>query len=147
MHFIVRLTAGFGAALTCTCVALAQPASTDPGAPPAPRVRSANGVDYMNGGAGEEARAAIAARGADFPLRLVFSVPSGAYAVADHVDIRRGADTILGVDGAGPLLVVKVPPGDYSIDVTANGRSERRPIHVGTQPVTLNWRLADDAKR
>lgn len=147
MNPTVRLTLSLGAALMFTARALAQPAAADPGAPPAPRVHSANGIDYMNGGAGEEARAAIAAQGAGFALRLVFSVPGGAYAVADHVDIARGADKLLSVDAAGPLLVVKLPPGDYSIDVTANGKSERRPIRVGTQPVTLNWRLADEAKR
>jgi hypothetical protein len=119
----------------------------DPGAPPPPQVRSQNGIEYINGGAGEETRRQIAAQSGDFPLRIVFSVASGAYAVADHVDVARGADPVLAVDSAGPLLVVKVPPGEYTINVTANGKSERRPIRVGTQPVTLNWRLAGDAAR
>ncbi len=117
--------------------------TTDPGAPPPPRVQTAGGIEYLNGGAGDEARAAIAAQSAGFPLRLVFSIPSGAYAVADHVDIANAGGKVLAVDAAGPLLVVKVPPGDYTIDVTSNGKSERRPIRVGTQAVTLNWRLAD----
>jgi hypothetical protein len=74
-------------------------------------------------------------------------VPGGAYTVADRVDVSGAGGKLLGVDGAGPLLAVKVPPGDYVIDVTAGGKSERRPVHVGAQPVTLNWRLPDEAKR
>src|ERR1700712_3086359 len=90
-----RLSA-FVAALICTCVAHAQTAATaDPGAPPSPRLRSANGIEYFNGGAGEEARAAIAAQSTDFALRIVFSVAGGAYALADHVDIARGGEKVL----------------------------------------------------
>ena len=148
MNSAFRLASSLALALALASTSLAQPAPpADPGAPPPPRLRSQDGIEYFNGGAGEEARQQIAAQGADFPLRIVFSVAGGAYAVADHVDIGRGGTRVLAVDRAGPLLVVKVPPGDYSVDVTAAGKSERRPIRVGTQPVTLNWRLPDDTKR
>ncbi len=142
-----RIASSFGIALIVSAALAQTPPPADLGAPPPPRVRTAGGIEYFNGGAGEEARAAIAVQTADFPLRLVFSIPGGAYAVADHVDIANASGKVLGVDAAGPLLVVKVPPGDYTVDVTSNGKSERRPIRVGTNAVTLNWRLADDVKR
>lgn len=139
LPLVFALAFGVAAAQTTT--------ATDPGAPPPPRVQSAGGIDYITGGAGEEARQQIVAQSAGFLLRLVFSVTGGAYAVADHVDVAGAGGKLFGVDAAGPLLAVKVPPGDYVIDVTAGGKSERRPIHVGSQPVTLNWRLPDEAKR
>ncbi|HEV7578448.1 MAG TPA: hypothetical protein VGO85_20635 [Caldimonas sp.] len=142
-----RLALSLAIALICTCAALAQPTPADPGAPPPPRVQVQGGVEYLNGGAGEEARAAIAAQAADFPLRIAFSTPGGAYIVADHVDVANASGKVLGLDNAGPLLAIKVPPGDYTLDVRIGGKSERRPIRVGREPVTLNWRLADDAKR
>jgi hypothetical protein len=143
-----RLALSLGFVLVFAGAARAQTASgTDPGAPPPPRVHSAGGVEYLNGGAGEEARQQIVAQSAGFLLRIVFSVAGGVYAVADHVDVANAGGKLLGVDAAGPLLVIKVAPGDYVIDVTAGGKPERRPIHVGTQPVTLNWRLPDEAKR
>ena len=142
MNANARLALFLGVALALAGAARAQTAGgTDPGAPPPPRVHSAGGVEYLNGGAGEESLSA------GFLLRIVFSVPGGAYAAADHVDVSNAGGKLLGVDAAGPLLVVKVAPGDYFIDVTAGGKSERRPIHIGAQPVTLNWRLPDEAKR
>jgi hypothetical protein len=143
-----RLALSLGLVLAFAGAARAQTANTtDPGAPPPPRVQSAGGIEYINGGAGEEARQQIVAQSAGFLLRIVFSVAGGAYAVTDHVDIGNAGGKLLGVDAAGPLLVIKVVPGDYFIDVTAGGKSERRPIRVGTQPVTLNWRLPDEMKR
>ena len=143
-----RLAWSIGLALIFTGAARAQTATgIDPGAPPPPRVHSAGGVEYLNGGAGDEARQQIVALSAGFLLRIVLSVAGGAYAVADHVDVANAGGKLLGVDTAGPLLAIKVAPGDYLIDVTAGGKSERRPIHVGAQPVTLNWRLPDEAKR
>jgi len=132
------------AAALCAGAAFAQPA---PSAPAPARVQVQGGVEYLNGGAGEEERAAIVAQSAGLPLRIVFSVSGGAYAVVDHVDVAGAAGKVLGLDNAGPLLAIKVPPGEYTIDVTVAGKSERRPIRVGTQAVILNWRLPDEAKR
>ena len=141
-----RLAFPFCVALAFSGAAVAQPSAV-PGAPAPPQVQSSGGIEYLNGGAGEETRQQIVARSSGFLLRIVFSVAGGAYALADHVEIANASGKLLGVDGAGPLLAVKVAPGDYFIDVTVGGRSERRPIRVGTQPVTLNWRLPDEAKR
>ena len=146
MYTTVRFASSLAIALALSGTSMAQPAPADPGAPPPPRVHNQGGIEYLNGGAGEEARRQIAAEGADFALRIVFSVAGGAYAVADHVDIAKAGGKVLGVDEAGPLLVVKVPPGDYTVEVAAAGKLERRPIRVGSQPVTLNWRLPGDAK-
>jgi len=142
-----RLAVGLGLALLFTCAALAQTAApvADPGAPPAPRVRSENGVEYLNGGAGEEARAAIDAQRRAFPLRLVFSVASGAYVVADHVDVTGAHGKVLGVDRAGPLLLVKVPPGDYTVDASYGGKSEHRKVRVARETATVNLRWPDEA--
>jgi hypothetical protein len=144
MNAIPRLAVSLAIASVCSGAALAQ---SGPGAPAPPRVQVQGGVEYLNGGAGEEERTAIVAQSTDMPLRIVFSVVGGAYVVADHVDVARAGAKVLSLDNAGPLLAIKVPPGDYTIDVTAAGKSERRPIQVGRQAVVLNWRLPDEAKR
>jgi len=144
MNATARPALFLGAAFLCVGATLAQPA---PGVPAPARVQAQGGVEYLNGGAGEEERAAIVAQSADLPLRIVFSVAGGAYVVADHVDVASAGAKVLSLDNAGPLLAIKVPPGDYTIDVTVAGKTERRPIKVGRQAVVLNWRLADEAKR
>jgi hypothetical protein len=143
-----RLAVGLGLALLVTCAALAQTTSpsADSGAPPPPRVRPADGIEYLNGGAGEEARAAIDVQRRAFPLRLVFSVASGAYVVADRVDIGDAQCKVLGVDHAGPMLLVKLPPGNYTVDASYGGRSEQRKVRVARESTTVNLRWPDEAK-
>jgi hypothetical protein len=155
-----RLAVGLGLALLLTCAALAQTATSttdaaaspvatpaaEPGAPPVPHVQSVGGVQFLNGGAGEEARAAIDAQRAAFPLRLVFIVASGAYVVADHVDVSGAHGRVLGVDDAGPMLLVKLPPGDYTVDASYGGRSEQRRVRVARAPTTVNLRWQGEAK-
>ncbi|HEX4234408.1 MAG TPA: hypothetical protein VH041_08870 [Caldimonas sp.] len=148
MNTNTRLALFLGTAVLLTFAALAQtvPAG-EAGAPPPPRIHSAGGIEYINGGAGEESRAAIDAERQEFPLRLVFSVASGAYVVADHVDVNDKTGRILGVDNAGPMLLVKVPPGDYTVDASYGGRTEQRRIHVGRDAGTVNWRWPEEARR
>jgi hypothetical protein len=119
---------------------MAQAPAADPGAPAPPQVQTANGIEYISGGAGEEARAAIAAMQAGFGLRLVFSETTGAYVVADRVRIRTGATEVLSVDAAGPMLLVKLRPGDYTIEATYAGKLERRTVQLRRERVTINWR-------
>ena len=147
MNATTRLAGSVAVALALCGASRAQTLPTDPGAPPPPRVQSAGGVEYISGGAGEESRQQVVAQSTGFLLRIVFSVAGGAFAVADHVDVAGAGGKVLAIDSAGPLLAIKVAPGDYVIDVAAGGKSERRPIRVGAQPVTLNWRLPEEAKR
>jgi hypothetical protein len=143
-----RLALGLGLTLLLTCAALAQTAApaADAGAPPPPRVRSVDGIEYLNGGAGEEARAALDAERGAFPLRLVFSVASGAYVVADRVDISDAQGKVFGVDHAGPMLLVKLPPGDYTVDASYGGRSMQRKVRVGRESTTVNLRWPEEVK-
>jgi len=117
-------------------------AESAPGAPPAPQVRSANGVDYINGGAGEEARAAIAQMQSGFGLKIVFSNASGEYLVADRVSIKGRSGEVFAVDGAGPLLLVKLPAGNYTVAADIEGKTEQRAVTVGAGLRTVNWRFA-----
>jgi hypothetical protein len=143
-----RLAVGLALALLFTCAALAQTTApaADPGGPPPPPVRSIDGIEYLSGGAGEEARAAIDAQRSAFPLRLVFSVASGAYVVADRVDISDAQGKVFGVDHAGPMLLVKLLPGDYTVDASVGGRSEQRKVRVARETTTVNVRWPDEAK-
>jgi hypothetical protein len=143
-----RLALSLGLALLLTCAALAQSArGIDPGAPPAPRVHSAGGAEYLNGGAGEEARAAIDAQRAAFPLHMTFSLRNGEYVVADHVDVSDAHGKVLVVDNAGPLLLVKLQPGEYTVDATYDGKTERRKVRVGRSSTTVDWRWRGEAGR
>jgi len=137
----------FGLALALALVAhgtaLAQ--STPGGAPP-PEVQRAGEVEYLSGGAGEEERAAMTAQQAAFALRIVFSEPGGGYAVADRVELSRGGAKVATIDNAGPWLMLKVAPGDYAVDATFAGRTERRQVKVAAAGTRLDWRLPGERR-
>ncbi|MEO5883629.1 MAG: hypothetical protein ABIQ06_14515 [Caldimonas sp.] len=147
MNAEARIALGLGLALIVSCPALAQGAPAVPGAPPPPAVQRAGSVEYLNGGAGEEERAAMTAQRGAFALRIVFSQPGGAYAVADHVEVSRGGAKVLGVDKAGPFLMLKLSPGDYAVDASFAGRTERRQVRVGRDGTQLDWRLPEEPRR
>ena len=145
MNVEARIALGLGLALVVMFPARAQTSPPAGGLPP-PAMQHAGDVEYLNGGAGEEERAAMNAQRGAFPLRIVFSERGGAYVVADHVDVSRGNAKVLGIDKAGPLLMLKLAPGDYAIDTSYLGRTARRQVRVGAGGTQLDWRLPDEPK-
>ena len=121
----------------------AQPAAapTDPmvGAPKAQQ--SGGGLRYISGGAGAEERAAMDAQRGEFPFKLVLSAGSGEYVVADKLSFSTSQGELLLVRDAGPVVMVKLPAGDYTVDINYQGRIERRKVRGTAGSQTLNVRF------
>lgn len=107
-----------------------------------PKLQSANGIAYMNGGAGTEGVDYMKARGNEFPLQITFSGRGGEYAVAEKVVVVQGGRELLSVPDAGPLMMFKLPPGNYSVEATFKGVVEKRSVAVGNGVSKLNWSSA-----
>lgn len=139
MNSLLRAMAG---ALSMTAAlwtgAIAQPAGD---APPVPRVERAGGISYVNGGAGEEARAVIDRLSPDFALRNVFSGQGGQYVVAERVTLQNtsGGEPVV-IRDAGPILMISLPPGRYTMEATVGGQSQRKIVQVGSAPTRVDWR-------
>ena len=146
MNAEARLFLGLGPALIVTCAALAQTAPTVSEAPTAAAVQRAGSVEYLNGGAGE--RRARRHDGAAQRLRCASSSASRAapMPVVDHVDVSQGTARVLEVDKAGPILMLKLAPGDYAVDARYAGQTERRQVRVGRDGTQLDWRLPDEPR-
>ena len=95
-------------------------------------VEQSAGVEYINGGAGVEARDAIAAMQSRFPLRIALSGKGGEYFVADTLTVGDSNGEVLTVKDAGPLLMVNLPPGRYTIEASYLGRTQTRRCSWGT---------------
>ncbi|ABM96478.1 hypothetical protein [Methylibium petroleiphilum] len=139
MNSLLRTMAG---ALSMTAAlwtgAIAQPAGD---APPVPRVERAGGISYVNGGAGEEARAVIDRLSPDFALRNVFSGQGGQYVVAERVTLQNtsGGEPVV-IRDAGPILMISLPPGRYTMEAMVGGQSQRKIVQVGSAPMRVDWR-------
>jgi len=104
-----------------------------------PRVQSAQGVDYLNGGAGLDEAGYMKARAGEFPLQFIFSGRGGEYGVADRVTLRKGGEQIVSIPDAGPYLMVKVPPGRYTVEAVFDGVAEQRSVAVGNGHSRVDW--------
>jgi len=104
--------------------------------------RSGSGIDYISGGASENDRESMAARQGEFPFTVVMSVPNGEMAVADRLSVLTPQGSLLIVRDAGPVVMMKLPPGPYVLEASYQGRIERRSVQVAQSAQTLNWRLA-----
>lgn len=99
------------------------------------------GIEYLNGGGGEEERAAMAARQSEFPFKVVMSAAGGQYVVADWLSVSTPQGELLVIRDAGPVVMMKLPPGHYSVEAIWKGRTERRLIRLTTSAQTLEWRF------
>jgi len=104
-----------------------------------PKLQSANGIDYMNGGSGTEGVDYMKARDNEFPLQITFSGPGGQYGVAQKLTVLSGGRELISVADAGPLMMFKLPPGNYTMEATFKGVVEKRSVSVGSGISKVNW--------
>ncbi len=131
---------GFALGAAANPYAMAQ-TSTDSSEQPMVQ-RSGAGVDYISGGASENDRESMAARRGEFPLTVMMSMPNGELAVADRLSVLTPQGSLLIVRDAGPVVMIKLPPGPYILEASYQGRIERRSVVVASSAQTLNWRIA-----
>lgn len=117
------------------------PDTATTGLPPGPRVQRAGSLEYVSGGAGEESRAAIERMQGGFALRNVFSGQGGEYVVPEKVTVRGASGPAAEIANAGPLLLLALRPGRYTIEAAVGGRVQRKTVTVSAseKPVQLNW--------
>ena len=107
-----------------------------------PAVQSSTaGFSYLSGGAGTEERQAMDARRGQFPIKVVLSAGKGEFIVAEKLSLVTAQGEVLVVRDAGPVVMIQAPAGAYTLVVSYQGRTERRPVRQATQVQTLNLRF------
>lgn len=96
-----------------------------------PEVRTYNGIPYVSGGFGLEERAKLRAMGKSDNLELSFALKNKDYLSGADVLIKddRGKEILKAV-ADGPLFFTKLPAGKYTIEATAEGRTEEQVAQV-----------------
>lgn len=139
-HAPAALTLALSLVAATTLLAQAPSADVDAvTATPALRVQEQAGVQFLNGGTGEQERTAMRALQTEFPLQVVFSGKAGELGVADQVRVLSGSQQLVAVNNAGPLLMVKVPPGRYTVEADIAGKTQRRAVQLHNAPKTVHW--------
>ncbi|HYL88563.1 MAG TPA: carboxypeptidase regulatory-like domain-containing protein [Burkholderiales bacterium] len=112
-----------------------------------PQSRTEHGITYMSGGIGSDESAAMKAEAKNYPLSLVFSAGRhDAYLADVPVTIKdRSGKTLLDTVSSGPLMLLKVPAGKYTIVATRDGKALHRTVLVkakGDRQVLFHWPTA-----
>lgn len=135
---VPRRASAFALALLAASVLLVPPAS----AKSEEVVRAPSGVTYVTGGVSSEAVDLLKSMEKDFDLKLVFASASGAYLSDVKVTIADASGhVVLDVTSEGPVLMAKVPAGNYRVDANFSGHPESRQITVtANKLVTVDFR-------
>ena len=100
------------------------------------------GTDYLNGGVGDEERASMTARQREFPFKVVMSGTGGEFVVAERLSVSTPQGELLVIRDAGPIVMIKLQPGQYTLEATWKGKTERRSVRLASSAQTLEWRFA-----
>ena len=128
------------ATLLCACAApwLAHAQSTSP----MPAMRAQGAAQYVCGGIGSDESTAMRAAMKDHPLSLLFARADGAYLADVAVTIKdaNGA-TALGMRASGPVCLVDLPAGRYTVEATTEGTAKTQTVTLGGGPKTADFRF------
>jgi hypothetical protein len=101
-----------------------------------------HGVAHLAGGVSAEERASIAAREAEYNVKLVFTLTEGNYLADVTVAIKNASGAVVPATQApGPILLARLPRGEYTVDATYDGKTQTRNLTAGQRMRTeyLRW--------
>ncbi|MBP0637436.1 hypothetical protein [Cupriavidus sp. AcVe19-6a] len=105
---------------------------TPPVMPSTPAVHHMNGIDYVSGGIGVDQVAAMQSMAGRFNVHMHFVNEADGSSLSDVTvtlfDAHR--EIVLLVLSEGPLLYLRLPPGDYRVLVRSGGAIESRSLRV-----------------
>ena len=106
-----------------------------------------NGIKFVEGGIGKEEADLMQKEGRGYPLNLVFSAgPQNQFITDVRVVIKDGAKTIFEDVADGPIYLVDLPSGKYSVEAEFRGKTVRQTAQVRGKPalrLDFHWAEAD----
>jgi len=97
-----------------------------------PPAKTENGITYIVGGIGHDESVAMKAEAKSYPLSMIFYAGKDNEYVADaRVAIKdKAGKTVLNIKADGPIMLVKVPAGRYTITADLNGKTLHHTVQV-----------------
>jgi len=142
-HSLHRLF--FGAALACACAAVplaSQAQTVDPGTGTLPAMKVQGNARFACGGIGSDESNAMRAAMKDHPLALLFARAGGEYLANVDVTIKSaGGDTALAMRASGPVCLIDLPAGRYTVEARSEGMTKTHTVMVGRGSQTADFRF------
>lgn len=115
---------------------------------PMPKIQQYGSTQFISGGFGVDECKSLQAEACNWPLQLMFSeVQSGTKVGAwvSEVDVKitnKEGQSVLSTITEGPLMLVKLPPGTYSLTANYLGKLATRTFTIQegrSQTVSVYW--------
>lgn len=108
-----------------------------------PQIQQQGDVSFVSGGVGQDESKALQRAGHEWPLALRFTGRGGEFLADVRVKITdaHGAN-VLDATSRGPYMLVKVPPGRYTVHVSHAGVAKTSAVTVGSNGsarASFNW--------
>ncbi|WP_028225842.1 carboxypeptidase-like regulatory domain-containing protein [Paraburkholderia ferrariae] len=108
-----------------------------------PQIQQQGDVSFVSGGVGQDESRALQHAERQWPLALRFTGPGGEFLADVRVKIAdaHGSD-VLDTTSRGPYMLVKVPPGRYTVHVSHAGVAKTAAVTVGANGsarASFNW--------
>lgn len=95
------------------------------------QMNSAPQVEMVSGGIGDGGMEAIEEKQKDYSLKLVFADADGEYLADVKVLIKdRKGNEVVNTDSVGPVLLLKLKPGVYTVSSTTNKETKSQKVTV-----------------
>jgi threonine dehydrogenase-like Zn-dependent dehydrogenase len=117
----------------------------EPGDTALPMATEFGAVSVISGGVDLDEAERMKQAAGRYPLRIVFSVPGGNYAVPDEFTLMQGGAAMMTISAAGPWLLIDLPPGAYTLQARVDGRVLERTVNVSRRGSTVYWVVPDSA--
>jgi hypothetical protein len=100
------------------------------------------GAQYVCGGVGSDESVAMRAAMKDHPLSLLFARASGAYLADVAVTVKdTGGVTALAMRASGPVCLVDLPAGRYTVEAESEGVLKTQVVTLGGGSKTADFRF------
>ena len=100
-------------------------------------------VPFISGGAGADERADLQAKEKDYNLKVIAAATSGDYLADVWVVVESAAKkNLLETKMEGPILLVKLPPGTYTIKATYGPSTQTQTVNIpaqGLREAAFRW--------
>lgn len=105
---------------------------------PTPKEHVQGTIAYISGGIGSDEAAALRQAAASYPLTLELAAPSDGwrdeYITDAKVDLRDPqGHAVLTTIAAGPLVLIRLPSGAYTVEVAWNGVIKQQTVNVDSR--------------
>jgi hypothetical protein len=108
-----------------------------------PPVHQQGAVSFTSGGVGQDESTAFQHSASSWPLALRFTGAGGEFLADVHVHVTDAQGTeVLKTDARGPYMLVKLPPGRYTVSASYQGKDETRSVTVpakGGTKAAFTW--------